>query len=249
MIDTSTNRRLALVHERRDPDVPGRAPLRRWFERFGTPAAFEAGATLFAAGEAVRSVCLVRAGTVRLCAFGEDGHRQIAEFAQAGAVLGHAEFGEWHLAVEAVGRVALGCVSLARFERAVAGDADVRAGVLCLCAEQIARRDRHLARLAHLPAEARLLAFLEEFEAGAGERAAFATLPMTRREIGDHLGMSLETVSRAFGALRRAGRIETRGSTRYRTRPAAPARPALSPTPAIVEPAAPITPVSASSPG
>ncbi|MEM8754405.1 MAG: helix-turn-helix domain-containing protein [Pseudomonadota bacterium] len=41
-------------------------------------------------------------------------------------------------------------------------------------------------------------------------------MPMTRQEIGDYLGLSLETVSRSFGALRRAGLIEMNGSEKFR---------------------------------
>jgi CRP/FNR family transcriptional regulator len=66
-------------------------------------------------------------------------------------------------------------------------------------------RDAMLA-LCTLPADARVADFLRGF-ADALERSGLRTdqitLPMTRAEIGDYLGMTLETVSRALTRLAR----------------------------------------------
>jgi len=61
----------------------------------------------------------------------------------------------------------------------------------------------------------RLLKFLKEF---ARRRAStgFTVLTMTRRDIADHIGLTVETVSRAFGTLKRQGLVEMRGSDRFR---------------------------------
>lgn len=61
-----------------------------------------------------------------------------------------------------------------------------------------------------LGAEARVARFLALFAercGDAGEPADRFTLPMTRQEIGSYLGLTLETVSRAFSALADAGLI------------------------------------------
>jgi CRP/FNR family transcriptional regulator len=61
-----------------------------------------------------------------------------------------------------------------------------------------------------LGAEARVARFLANFAdrcGRAGRPAARITLPMTRQEIGSYLGLTLETVSRAFSALADAGLI------------------------------------------
>jgi CRP/FNR family transcriptional regulator len=61
-----------------------------------------------------------------------------------------------------------------------------------------------------LGAEARVARFLALFAERCGQSGCIAerfTLPMTRQEIGSYLGLTLETVSRAFSALADAGLI------------------------------------------
>jgi CRP/FNR family transcriptional regulator len=61
-----------------------------------------------------------------------------------------------------------------------------------------------------LGAEARVARFLATFAdrcGRAGRPATRITLPMTRQEIGSYLGLTLETVSRAFSALADAGLV------------------------------------------
>jgi len=62
---------------------------------------------------------------------------------------------------------------------------------------------------------------LASFFVGMAERIGLANgggceldLPMSRRDIGDSLGLTIETISRQFGSLREAGLIETVGRTR-----------------------------------
>ena len=45
------------------------------------------------------------------------------------------------------------------------------------------------------------LKLLERLQAARGERTADIYLPMTRSDIGEYVGMSLEAVSRAFRRL------------------------------------------------
>jgi CRP/FNR family transcriptional regulator len=61
-----------------------------------------------------------------------------------------------------------------------------------------------------LGAEARVARFLANFAdrcGHAGRPLTAMTLPMTRQEIGSYLGLTLETVSRAFSALAEAGLV------------------------------------------
>ena len=76
-------------------------------------------------------------------------------------------------------------------------------------------RSRELsALLGRKSARERICGFLVEMEKRIGRRengAVILDLPMSRREIGDHLGLTIETVSRQLSKLRDDGVIETVG--------------------------------------
>ena len=57
----------------------------------------------------------------------------------------------------------------------------------------------------------RVASFLRDWSA-AHPAGSDIALPMTRGEIADYLGLTIETVSRTLSRLRREGVIETRGN-------------------------------------
>ena len=68
-----------------------------------------------------------------------------------------------------------------------------------------------------LKSEARVAGFLEELakrHAALGYSSQEMSLPMTRRDIGCYLGLTLETVSRALSRLAREGLIRFADSAR-----------------------------------
>jgi CRP/FNR family transcriptional regulator len=82
---------------------------------------------------------------------------------------------------------------------------------------QIGRDRDALVSMGTLPADARVANFLRQWADALeqrGLRTDQITLRMTRAEIGNHLGMTLETVSRALGRLARAGLIGFAGTGR-----------------------------------
>lgn len=173
------------------------------------------GGTIFLHGERADVIYQVVSGTVRCCTITSDGRRQIFRFARGGELLGFIDPETWHFTAEAVDHVILKAVPRASFERALMVDPALQHEVRALVSRELEARERQLCMLIHLPAVERLRWFLEEF--AASRRAeGFVVLPMTRQDIGDHLGLTLETVSRGFGALKRSGAIEMRGTDRFR---------------------------------
>lgn len=173
------------------------------------------GHAIAAHGDPVERLYQVVAGAVRCCSFTESGRRQIFRFARAGEFLGFTDVGVWRFTAEAVDSVLLRSISMQAFEAAFDRSPTLRRAIRVHAAAALAARERQLTMLAFEPAVQRLHWFLQEF-ADKRSREGFVTLPMTRQEIGDYLGLSLETVSRSFGALTRAGLIELKGSDRYR---------------------------------
>ncbi|MEM6942524.1 MAG: helix-turn-helix domain-containing protein, partial [Pseudomonadota bacterium] len=125
-----------------------------------------------------------------------------------------------HFTAEAVTKAKLQVLSRASFEALLAERQEVAIAVQELLRSELRMRERHLLRLASLPAEPRLLSFLAELARQSGPDmrtdSGFVTLPMSRREIADHLGLTLETVSRAFTMLRRRGQLELRSKSVFR---------------------------------
>lgn len=173
------------------------------------------GSTIFLQGDRVGSLYRIVAGTVRCCSFTEDGKRQIFRFAESDDLLGPTELDRWHFTAEAVDHVILRSIGREAFERALATDPAVQRALRETSAGELARRERQLLAMAYLPADERLLAFLAEYAERHVSRG-FTVLPMTRLDIGDHLGLKLETISRGFGNLRRRGLIEMKGASRFR---------------------------------
>lgn len=159
-------------------------------------------------------------GTVRCCTIAEDGRRHIFRFAQAGDLIGLSEVDIWHFTAEAVTDLRLRAVSREAVQALAANDPGLRQALSRRLLGELRCRENLLMSFAHQNAEERLLDFLRRFsrEAPPELRAEdqLVTLPMPRRDLGDHLGLTFETVSRAFSALKRRAAIEMRGTDRFR---------------------------------
>ncbi|MEM7545391.1 MAG: helix-turn-helix domain-containing protein [Pseudomonadota bacterium] len=176
---------------------------------------FQPGQSIVVQGDKIEHLYQVVAGTVRCCSFTEEGRRQIFRFARAGDVLGFVDPERWHFSAEAVDCVVARSIPIARLEAALEQHSELRRDLRAYVARVLAERERQLSVLAFEPAAQRLLWFLKDFAKGrCGD--GYLSLPMTRQEIGDFLGLSLETVSRSFSTLRQSGMIEMKGTDRFR---------------------------------
>jgi len=168
-------------------------------------------ATLFREGDAAGCYYKVVSGAVRSCKLLADGRRHITDFFLAGDFIGVEALNTHGTTAEAVNDAAV-----VRYERRII-DALVsrspRVGRFLLgrvCAELCEARSRML-MLGRMSARERLASFLLRIAARSrrDDRDSIA-LPMTRNDIGDHLGLTTETVCRTFAELKSAGLIEAR---------------------------------------
>ncbi|QIQ85403.1 Crp/Fnr family transcriptional regulator [Erythrobacter sp.] len=86
--------------------------------------------------------------------------------------------------------------------------------VLARSLQALHRSRTKMMQLGHRSARQRIADFLvsmAERLAGCTCGACEISLPMSRRDIGDSLGLTIETVSRQFSDLREAGLVETEG--------------------------------------
>jgi DNA-binding transcriptional regulator YhcF (GntR family) len=84
--------------------------------------------------------------------------------------------------------------------------------LLALTIRELARKQDHLLLLLSTTAEERIICFLIEMVQRASPREDdLIDLPMTRRDIADYLGLTIETVSRVLWDFERRGAIEISG--------------------------------------
>ena len=104
-----------------------------------------------------------------------------------------------------------------RFLDTAQADAAVLRAVLSRSLQALHRSRKRMMQMGHKSAATRIADFLvsmaERLADCTSGRCAFA-LPMTRRDIGDSLGLTIETVSRQLTELREAGLLATEGRSR-----------------------------------
>lgn len=162
-------------------------------------------AVLFDQGEPAEAVHVVTEGGVRLYKTMPDGRRQIVGFALPGDLLG--------LAVDdrnAYSAEALASASACRFSRkAFAELLDKMPHLMrrlhVVMAHELSIAQDHMMLLGHYSARQKVAAFVlqvrNRWRVNSG--SAHVRLPMSRQDIADYLGLSIETVSRTLGRLER----------------------------------------------
>jgi CRP-like cAMP-binding protein len=177
-------------------------------ERFGTTVCVKREQEIHAQGEGVQFCYRILRGCVRTVRLMEDGRRQIGEFLMAGDLLGFDALETYDFAAEAVSDTVL-----RRYPRrmvdALAEHSVFLSRRLCDLAS-ISLRTAHerLVLLGRKTASERLASFLLEMsERLPGDCPDALELPMSRSDIADHLGLTIETVCRVLAHLRRDGTV------------------------------------------
>ena len=184
---------------------------------------FDPGATIACEGEPQHWVYRVARGCVRSCIYSSEGHRKILRFHKPGEILGASASDDWKTTEEAVDTVVLEALSVSAFETALARSDRAQRELRDCLAEEIEAHARLLVLTANSSAIERVRSFLRSYADGR-ESAGFVALPMCRRDIADHLGLSMESVCRSISALKRSGVIDLRGASFFRFRASSPAK-------------------------
>jgi CRP/FNR family nitrogen fixation transcriptional regulator len=163
------------------------------------PVAFHPGGTeIYGQGEQARNLYQVEFGCVRIHRMLADGRRQISAFHLAGEVFGFETDGVHHFFAEAIGATGVRALQL--------NSADASQLILPLALQGLIRAQEHLLVLGRQSAVERVAAFLLDMAERQGALEHF-DLPMSRTDIGDYLGLTIETVSRVFSRLKDNGYI------------------------------------------
>jgi len=164
-----------------------------------------------AQGEPATEVFQVRRGVLKVYKLTPDGRRQIVGFLGEGDFLGLIGEAEYPCSAEAVTDAAVGRLPVAKLDRLVELSPILGRRLLAVARREIATAQDQMLLLGRMSPLERLATFLlrqaqaAEDRGGSPERVS---LPMSRLDIADHLGLTIETVSRCFTKLRKARIIE-----------------------------------------
>lgn len=171
-----------------------------------------AGDSIYQAGEHFANLYMLNSGFVKIVGLSPDGREQVVGLKFRGDWLGLDGIANGHYVCDAIA-MDTGEVWTIRYDALIAA-CGKHPQLLTVLHEAMSReigRDRDsLMSMCSLPADARVADFLRywaESLAGRGLRTDQITLRMTRAEIGNYLGMTLESVSRALSKLARGNVI------------------------------------------
>ncbi|MEL7258531.1 MAG: helix-turn-helix domain-containing protein [Pseudomonadota bacterium] len=172
------------------------------------------GECLYYEGDEVERLYQVLTGAVRLTRLLEDGRRQVIAFGFPGDIIGFPNDGLHQADCDA-----LIDTKLKSFRRSALENGDgepvLHLALLQAALREINAMQEHFMMLGLKCSDERVASFLVTMLERCGEatnvgRRVF--LPMSRVDIADFLGLTVETVSRCFTALRRSGIISLKNS-------------------------------------
>lgn len=185
----------------------------------GTLRGIEAKEHIFTEGDKKAFVYIVVTGAVCLYKVLFDGRRQVIDFAYPGDMIGLGSAPVETLNAQATVATRVRCSSLGALRQVAAQDPRVALRLYeALSLELYAMRD-HLICVGQRSAIERVTSFLlalSHRNESRGRDPLTIELPMTRADIGDFLGLTIETVSRTFSKLKSLGLIEIDQGTTIR---------------------------------
>ena len=182
----------------------------------GAPMRFARNSEIYGEDESAEYLYQVISGAVRAYRMLDDGRRQIVAFYMPGDVFG-VEAGDLHLSsAEAISDaqilVAKRSAVMARAEH----EKNLARQLWMLTVHELQRVQEHSLALIK-SAEERVAGFLLEM-AGRNSTSVTVELPMSRQDIADYLGLTIETVSRTITQFVHSGTIALETTRRIQLR-------------------------------
>jgi len=176
------------------------------FEQLGSRRSFNRDAEIYAEGDRTDCWFKVVSGTVRICKLMADGRRHIAEFFFAGDCFGLDGESERVFAAEAVTDVIVMRFNRFATERLIDERPELARRLCNMTLRNLAHVQTRLLLLGRMTAAERVASFLIELaERRDAQRAV--DVPMSRNDVADYLGLTIETVCRVLSAMKRDGTI------------------------------------------
>ncbi|WP_025035458.1 helix-turn-helix domain-containing protein [Bradyrhizobium sp. DOA9] len=173
---------------------------------------YRKGSEIYGEKEPAEYVYQVKSGAVRSYKLLSDGRRQIGAFHLVGDIFGLENGGEHRFTTEAIVDTTVRLIKRQSLENVAESDAMVARNLLSMTTSNLQHAEDHMLLLGRKTSLERVAAFLLEMDKRLTAAGVMA-LPMSRRDIADYLGLTLETVSRALSRLHELGVIGFLGNT------------------------------------
>jgi CRP-like cAMP-binding protein len=176
-------------------------------EQFGRNVAVKRDQTIFWEGDAATSCYRVISGAVRICKLMSDGRRQVADFFTAGDIVVLDLTEKYSFTAEAIVDGVVRQYPRAAIRHLVQSDPSFSQQLLALTCRRLMSAHHQMMMLGRKTAEERMATFLSGLFVRQPRRNRQIELPMSRTDIADYLGLTVETVSRVLTKLKRQGAI------------------------------------------
>ena len=171
---------------------------------------------LFKAGDSLNSIYAIRSGTIKSYTISESGEEQITSFHLPGDLVGFDAITQMqHPSFAQALETAMVCEIPYDILDDLAGKMPkLRQQILRLMSNEIKSDQEMILLLSKMSAEEKLAAFLHNLSqrySARGFSAREFRLTMTRGDIGNYLGLTIETISRLLGRFQKSGMITVQG--------------------------------------
>lgn len=172
---------------------------------------YRRGAEIYGEKEPAEHVYQVKRGAVRTYKLLSDGRRQIGAFHLIGDIFGLENRDQHRFTAEALVETTVRLIKRESLELIAKTDAVVARNLLSMTTRNLEHAEDHMLLLGRKTSVERVAAFLAEMDQRTD--ANTMSLPMSRRDIADYLGLTLETVSRVVSRLHCEGVLNFLGNT------------------------------------
>ena len=181
------------------------------FDGIGTVVILRRDQALFFEGDPAQHCFKVVSGMVRSCRLLADGRRHVNQFLVPGDFVGLESDDTYRFTLEAVSDATLMRYPRRAMDQLVERQPRLGKCLLGLMSDGLSAAQAQMLLLGRKSAVERLASFLLSLSRRAGESDHIA-LAMTRSDIADYLGLTIETVSRIFSQLKSRGVIQLKAS-------------------------------------
>jgi len=171
----------------------------------GTSMSFARNAEIYGENEPAEYLYKLVSGSVRTSKTLNDGRRQIGAFYLPGDIFGFDIGSEHALSAEAISDAMVIVVKRSAIEALAARDSEIARQLWAMTSRELHRMQEHILLLIKT-AQERVAGFLLEMAARI-KSVNGVELPMSRQDIADYLGLTIETVSRTLTTLENSAAI------------------------------------------